>query len=142
MKTSRTVKVVLQDDEDNVLLLRRSPTHPSQASQMDLPGGFIDGSEEPLETLLREISEETGLNLASTKLKLVYAKTEEIDTDSRIRLVYAGRLPGIKPQINLSWEHGGYHWLPMKEAVKSLDPNKYKFQALTYLAENNILTEF
>jgi 8-oxo-dGTP pyrophosphatase MutT (NUDIX family) len=141
MITNRTVKAVLIDKDGCMLLLRRSKSHPTQSLQMDMPGGYIDGDEQPLDTLLREIKEETGNDLSSSAFKLVYATTQQFDDENRVRLVYVCKLGNSRPAIKLSWEHDNFKWLETGEALKLLDPTKYKYLALDYIIKNNIIDD-
>jgi ADP-ribose pyrophosphatase YjhB (NUDIX family) len=54
-----TVSALIRDERGRILLARRA--HDPGAGLWDLPGGFMDQGEEPLETLRRELREETGL---------------------------------------------------------------------------------
>jgi 8-oxo-dGTP diphosphatase len=141
MKTYRTTKLILRDGAGNVLLLRRSKTHPTQALLMDLPGGVIDGGEQPIEALLRELAEETRLHLDPNDLKLVFAATGLKDDMSALRLVYAAKLPTRKPKVTLSWEHDKYEWLPLEQVEQKLQAGNYKRQAVAYITEHKILED-
>jgi ADP-ribose pyrophosphatase YjhB (NUDIX family) len=55
-----TASAVIRDEAGRILLARRA--HDPGAGLWDLPGGFMDEGEEPLETLRRELREETGLD--------------------------------------------------------------------------------
>ena len=56
-----TASALVVDDEGRVLLSRRAGD-PGEG-MWDLPGGFIEEGEEPLETLRRELLEETGVEI-------------------------------------------------------------------------------
>jgi 8-oxo-dGTP diphosphatase len=56
-----TASAVVVDDDGRFLLARRAG--PPGAGLWDLLGGFMDEGEEPLETLRRELREETGLEI-------------------------------------------------------------------------------
>ncbi len=56
-----TASAVVHDDEGNLLLARRAGD-PGKGL-WDLVGGFMDEGEEPLETLRRELREETGCDV-------------------------------------------------------------------------------
>ena len=54
------VKALLLNPDGKVLLLKRH--HPVKGIYWDIPGGRLQKGESQMETLLREIKEETGLN--------------------------------------------------------------------------------
>jgi ADP-ribose pyrophosphatase YjhB (NUDIX family) len=56
-----TVSALLLDDEGRIMLARRA-AEPGRGL-WDLLGGFMDEGELPLETLVRELREETGLDI-------------------------------------------------------------------------------
>ena len=56
-----TASALILDDEGRVLLSRRAGD-PGQG-MWDIPGGFIEEGEDPLETLRREMEEETSLEI-------------------------------------------------------------------------------
>jgi 8-oxo-dGTP diphosphatase len=56
-----TVSALVLDEEDRILLARRA-REPSRGL-WDLLGGFMDEGEHPLETLRRELREETGVDI-------------------------------------------------------------------------------
>jgi ADP-ribose pyrophosphatase YjhB (NUDIX family) len=56
-----TASAVCVDDRGRVLLARRA--NPPYRNYWDLPGGFLEEGEHPLEALRRELREETGLEI-------------------------------------------------------------------------------
>lgn len=55
------VSALVTDDEGRILLARRA--HDPDAGLWDVPGGFLDEGEHPHDGLVRELREETGLEV-------------------------------------------------------------------------------
>jgi 8-oxo-dGTP diphosphatase len=83
-----TACAVVVDDEGRVLLARRAGTvfH----GFWDLPGGFLDEGEHPLDALRRELREETGLEIEPTEYLGVWMDSY-------------GDGPGAVATLNLVW---------------------------------------
>jgi ADP-ribose pyrophosphatase YjhB (NUDIX family) len=59
-----SVRVVLRDDDDRILLFRTvDPTMPELGEWWELPGGGVEAGESYAETAVREVYEETGFEL-------------------------------------------------------------------------------
>jgi NAD+ diphosphatase len=61
-----TSSAVVSDDEGRVMLSRRAAD--PQAGKWDLPGGFVEEGEHPLDSLRRELREEAGIGLRDEEL--------------------------------------------------------------------------
>jgi 8-oxo-dGTP diphosphatase len=140
MKTLVVVKALLLDDAGNMLVLRRSGTHPTLAHFPDLPGGIVDPGEDLGEALVREIREEAGLEVSVHTLHPLYAGTEAYGGKNRLRILYVGRLSGEKPQIAISWEHEAAEWLPLSDMAEiEREHHSFYKEALHAIRTNNLL---
>ena len=83
-----TASAVVQDDAGRILLGRRAGE--PEAGKWDLPGGFLEEGEHPLDALLRELREETGVEIEPLELVAI-----ELD-------VY-GDGPEAPSTLNLYW---------------------------------------
>ncbi len=74
MKTQFTIGVfgIIFDSQKRVLLCHRR-----DYDLWNLPGGGVESGESPWNTVVREIKEETGLDVAIAKLVGVYGKTHK-----------------------------------------------------------------
>ncbi len=114
----RTVaKVVLIDENDRVLLLKRSNYVDKYAGEWDLPGGHLKQNESLYDGLIREVLEETNLKVRNPKI---------IEIQSNLHFFYAKY--DSKP-IKLSHEHTGFRFFDKK----SLNSNE-KFQKVALKA--------
>jgi len=142
MQTIPIAKVLLLDADGNVLILRRSKTHPTLAGHPDLPGGLIEPGEEPGEALAREIVEETGLKIAVSDLKVIYAGAEVYNDENRVRMLYKSRLSEKKLKITISWEHDQAEWLPQTELPRIEEEfHSFYHDALEYVQTHKLLED-
>jgi ADP-ribose pyrophosphatase YjhB (NUDIX family) len=77
------------DDQGRILLTRRA--WEPYAGMWDLPGGFLQEDEHPLDALRRELAEETGLQVEPTHWFGAF-------------MVPYGEEPGARWVVNLVWE--------------------------------------
>jgi NTP pyrophosphohydrolases including oxidative damage repair enzymes len=91
------------------------------AGHWDFPKGNIELGETPEKAALREIKEETGLDVEllpgfREEVEYVYARERR-----RVRkkvIFFLARAPA--KEVRLSWEHKGYVWLPFDQALPRL----------------------
>lgn len=101
-------KTLIFDKQGKILILRRSGTHPRFAHHFDLPGGEVEQDEVPANTVAREIREETGLIIETSRLKLGFEKRL---SNELAHMLFVTNLDSVRPEIILSWEHDTYEWL-------------------------------
>lgn len=140
--TRRVAKVLLLDSQQNFLLLARTDDHPYLAGFHDLPGGTVEDGEDFGAAAIREVTEETGLLVAFSDLKVLYTTTQLLNNRSYPTLLYVGHLNEEKPSVQISWEHKSYEWAPLDrlaEVEPQLAPT-YR-EALDYIRANNIIED-
>lgn len=140
MKTVPIAKALILDSDNSVLILRRSPTHPTLAGRPDLPGGLIEEGEEPGEALSREVKEETGLKISPQEFILVYSGTDIYNDVSHVRLFYIVKLNQKTPQITISNEHDDSEWLDVSK-LESIEDQFISFynEGLKHARINQLL---
>lgn len=93
-----TASAIVLDGEGRVLLARRAVE--PDAGKWDLPGGFLDEGEHPLDALRRELREETGLEVEPLDFVGVwidrYGKGDE--APFTLNLYWTARLLSGSPQ--------------------------------------------
>jgi 8-oxo-dGTP diphosphatase len=95
-----TASAVLTDDDGRVLLVRRAGM-PFQG-WWDLPGGFVEEREHPLETVRRELREETGLEVEVDAFLGMWmdAYSEDESGPSTLNLYWTARVAGGEEQAD------------------------------------------
>lgn len=114
----KAVKALLIDQENKILTMYRSATHPKWAHQIDFPGGVVEKGEDDIDALIREIKEECGFTIDRSMVKkLSTYKTPIITRD--IFAVYLKNSPNVK----ISWEHESYRWVAIDTLLNMKIPN-------------------
>ena len=109
------VSICSLEFDGKFLLLKRAID--PEANTWCLPGGKIDGNETPLQAMLREIKEETGISLNENqayRLGEVYISKPGIDL---VLHLYKARLFEL-PKITICEESSEYLWVSLDEALK------------------------
>jgi len=96
--------VFIANADGQVLLLKRRPDDPFQPSTWCLPGGKTEPGEEPMQSAIREIREETGIALQELTAFKTYP-TEEGGNS----FTFTARVEG-EPKVRLSAEHTQHLW--------------------------------
>lgn len=85
-----TVDGLLRDAEGRVLLIRRG--HPPFQGSWALPGGFVDIGEDPRDACVREVKEETGLDVEVLELGGFYGRPDRDPRGHTCSAVYRCRV--------------------------------------------------
>lgn len=107
-----TQKIIILNNSGKILSLRRSKTDPSKPLSWDLPGGLIDQGEDTHEAILREVKEESGIEVETPKLLDVF----DCVTEQGKYLICIGyTTKAISTDVVLSYEHDQYEWISKEE---------------------------
>ena len=103
-----TASAVVGDEEGRVLLSRRA--HDPAAGKWDLPGGFLEEGEHPLDCLGRELREEAGVGLTEERLLGVWMDRYEYKRRivATLNIYYSARIAEGSPEasddvVELRW---------------------------------------
>lgn len=118
----QVAKVVIIDDNQRVLMLKRSNYVDKYAGEWDLPGGHIQVGEDFNTGMKREVKEETGLDIQNPKF------IQKIDNLDFYFCSYNG-----KP-IKVSHEHTKFRFFEKKDLNQE---GKFEKIALKALEMNN-----
>lgn len=97
-KSAPAVSALLFDDVGRVLLARRA--HEPDAGLWDIPGGFLEEAEHPLDGLRRELLEETGLEVEPGEFvgSFIDAYGDDPGATSVLNLVWEARILSGEPK--------------------------------------------
>ncbi|BAU81487.1 hypothetical protein SLA_0533 [Streptomyces laurentii] len=116
---SRVSAYAIAVDDERLLLTRLSDRSPVFAPGLwHLPGGGVDHGEQPVETLARELREETGLDLAEARLldSRAYTSVRGGTHWHLVALFYAVTLgPGTPRVTETDGSTEAAHWVPLSE---------------------------
>lgn len=123
-RTDVTVTRALVESNGRFLLVRRAKWD-TLPGRWELPGGKVDRGEKVLQGLAREVEEETGLMVASTRLLSV---REMISPRGRSVREYVYVVSAIGA-VSLSREHDAYVWADAPGTLALTDSAMAAFSA-------------
>ena len=131
MTTDKIAKVVIlcSGTADPLFLRSTSPQH---LGNWDLPGGHLEEGETALEAVVREVREETGIDLT-----IVYEMYEADDTTFFVSHMRGG-VKDIEKKIVLSSEHDDFRYIPPEE-FDDLPISEPYIEAVNYALEERWL---
>jgi mutator protein MutT len=113
--TKQVAKLVIIDNNDNYLLMYRN-AHPTFGDDVDIPGGTLEIGESPLVTMIREVYEEAGIEVAESEVYEVYQGNNYSAHNTHYSL-YATTVSS-RPSVAMSWEHSAYEWVSREEFLE------------------------
>ncbi len=135
MHTKIVAKAVIFDDQNRVLLLKRSKTDERRPGEQDYPGGGVELGEDVTAAVSREIFEEAGLQIEPNTLRLFYTATEQYRSENIVRLLFWAQVHN--PQVKLSFEHDDFHWVAAEKAYDEF-PHPVYGRGLQYALKYNL----
>jgi 8-oxo-dGTP diphosphatase len=105
------VRVLLTDENDKILIIKRSTGSKTNPGKWELPGGKVDQGESFDQALIREVYEET--NLKTSLDHVVGVCEQNLPLIRAIHIVMSGKI--VEGELNLSEEHEGYAWVFFKD---------------------------
>jgi len=113
------VACILQYPDGKVLLIKRQSNDNSLPGFWELPSGNIDKGETKPEALVREVKEETGIDISNIIVKQVDEeyyefKTENGDTKKVTEHTFLCQVPHSL-LVSLSDEHSDFQWIELEK---------------------------
>jgi mutator protein MutT len=113
------VATIYIECEGQILLLHRQ-NHKSEGNKWGIPGGKVEKNETPLQAVIRETKEETGLDISNYFIETL--KPVFIEYDEKNHFVYRAfrtQLQGDPSSVRINFsEHKGFTWVSPTDALK------------------------
>lgn len=143
MKTAIIQKAFVINDRSQLLALKRSDTDVRRPGEWDLPGGWLNQGEALEAGVVREVQEETGLQVSNPEL--VFSKAEirtwqeGEDANKQGNCVFLFYVvQAATNDVVLSYEHTVYVWMSLQDAVAEFVYPLHK-AALEYVIQNQLI---
>ncbi len=127
-------KAIIFNEQGKFLTLRRTSAAPSRPNAWDFPGGDLDFGEDAISSMIREIKEETGLEVKDLKPFDVESHVNK-DGDFWITIGYTAL--AVSEKVILSFEHDEFNWVTTEEFLELESAPK-----LRRFVENSKLNKF
>jgi 8-oxo-dGTP diphosphatase len=116
-------KAVILNKKGEFLVIHRTTIAPSNPNKWDLPGGDLDFGEDAIDGLIREIKEETGLEIKDVK---PFDVESHVNEKGEFWVTIAYRAKTTAEEVVLSFEHDEFRWVTPKEFLKLESSNKLR----------------
>lgn len=113
--------LIIRDEQ--LLLTQWNPRHPGFEGAWTLPGGGMEPGEQPAETMVREVFEETGFRVDSDGLVDVHSywmtPEQRLDGQDRgnhaFRVIYTAHVTGGEMAVEQDGSSDDVAWIPLAE---------------------------
>lgn len=120
---------VVRDAEGRVLLLLRKK-HP-EMNKWSIPGGKVDLFETSQDAIVREVEEETGLNVQVERLLCIDETIRPEQEQHLLSLIYLVRANSGEPENREPQKHAQMRWFAEDELPPDAEIASFSQQALT-----------
>ena len=105
---------------DDVLMFKRSPDKKVFPGWLALPGGHIEVGEDPLAAAIREVKEETGVEVSTSNIQLKFVALHHHIDRNELFVVFGYKvmLPGKPEVVSQNWE-GKTEWVSKETLLNS-----------------------
>lgn len=117
MQKGLIVHTLITNDKGEILILQRSKTDDVLPEYWDIPGGTLEDGEDPAIGAIREVKEESGIDIVNPKLFFYRSKVDIRKDKQFVSLIFWVKV--LNPQIILNSEdHQVYAWIQPSEIGK------------------------
>lgn len=111
-----TVRGIMKNDDGEILIVKRHPKSRTDPEMWELPGGKVEKGEFFADALVREIKEETNLDVKIGD----FAEAVQNDYMHKRTVQLMMYLEDVKGEVKISDEHTDWMWASL-EKIKTLE---------------------
>ena len=111
-----TVRGIIKNDSNEILIVKRHPKSRTDPEMWELPGGKVEKGEHFADALVREIKEETNLDVNVGD----FAEAIQNDYSHKRTVQLMMYLEDVRGDVEISDEHTEYMWASI-EKIKTLN---------------------
>ena len=111
-----TVRGIIKNDSDEILIVKRHPKSRTDPEMWELPGGKVEKGEHFADALVREIKEETNLDVNVGD----FCEAVQNDYSHKRTVQLMMYLDDVEGGVEISEEHTEYMWASI-EKIESLE---------------------
>jgi 8-oxo-dGTP diphosphatase len=101
------VRALITDEDGKILIIKRSSESKTNPDKWELPGGKVDQGEPFDQALIREVKEETNLNISLDHV--VGVSEQNLTLIRAVHIILSAKVE--EGELSLSNEHDGYAWV-------------------------------
>lgn len=131
------VHVLIVNAKREILLIRRSETEDVLPGLWDIPGGTLEDGEDPKEGAIREVKEETSLEVKNLCLFHYTSSVDYGKNKQFVRLIFTGECASSDIRLNPE-DHDEYRWVFPDDISDDMKLVEYLHETLNLFVERNL----